>query len=280
MNLDRLQRWMLAVVTHPESGEAGVQTAVTEHAGDLGVTPEKLEDLVPAGPELSGAERLGIYARMIWLRFLESMEDDFQGVRALVGAERFRGLVRAYLHARPSRSYTLFDLGASFAEWLRDEATDVPEREAAVDLARLERALLDVGQGPDAPRLDADALLAVPRERWPEVRFRLAPAHRLLELRHAATDHLAAVLRGEEPPPPERRPCRVCVHRTGWRARWTELTRAEHALLAALDGGAPLAEALAQAVAGAPAEGEALLADLEGTFRAWTASELLSGVEA
>lgn len=275
LSLETFQRWVQATVLDPDGVDAGTAAAAEE----LGLDPTALLELVTPGPHLRGPERLAVYSDMIRLRFGESMDEDFRGVAHLVGRERFRALARGYLVAHPSTSHTLHRLGARFADWLLDSAPDVEHRRLAHELARLERAILDVFEGPDASRLAQDDLLALPRERWGEVRFRLAPSLRLFALEYPANAYLSAVFAGQVPPVPERGASHVCVHRTNWRVSRTDLARGEFVLLRALAEGAPLASAFEAVHEDSEAELEALVRDLEGRFREWTELELFSAAE-
>src|SRR4051794_28667456 len=68
---------------------------------------------------LTAAERLDIYRRQYWLRMLAALEEDFPGLRLVVGVRAFRKLAAAYVEACPSRSFTLRDFGRGLPEWLR-----------------------------------------------------------------------------------------------------------------------------------------------------------------
>src|SRR5579864_8931296 len=67
---------------------------------------------------LTAVERLEIYSRSYWFRILDSLYDDFPGLRAVLGEQSFRLLSHAYLADCPSRSFTLRDLGSRLGEWL------------------------------------------------------------------------------------------------------------------------------------------------------------------
>jgi hypothetical protein len=275
-SLDGLERWMQDVLLHPDGVESGVRAAADRH----GVAAETLEDVVPRGPTLSGAERLGVYSRMIRLRFLESMDEDFQGVRALVGPARFGRLCREYLTAHPSRSHRLGALGAAFPGWLANGASDVEHRALAVELATVERAILDVYEEADATPLEVDALLAIPEERWTDARFAVCPALRVFACSFPANRYLTDVFAGGTPEVPDPEPSFVCVHRTAWRVKRTDLTREEHAVLRALAAGETLGTALEAALALEGADAERLFASVGDTFREWAAMELFRAVEA
>jgi len=275
LTLDRFEHWMQEVILSP----LGVEAAVARFADEFGISPTEFEQLVPAGPELTGAERLGIYARMIGLRFMESMDEDFLGVIALVGKPRFRELAEQYLLDQPSRAHSLNQLGAGFADWLANTELELEHRELCSELARVERAILDVYEAPDAPTLSVDALLALPRDRWVETRFTPSPALQLFRCKYPTNAYLSDVFAGRSPEVPAPGESFLCVHRSNWRSSRTDLTREQHALLTALIAGAPLADAFAAALAEESADAEGLMATIGETFEDWTAKQFFRSAE-
>src|SRR5260370_14613519 len=88
---------------------------------------------------LSSVERLEIYNRQYWFRLFDSFEEDFPGLKAVLGEKRFERLMRAYITDRPSTSYTLRDLGARLPDWLiKNEAFTGSDSVLAQDVVRLE----------------------------------------------------------------------------------------------------------------------------------------------
>jgi hypothetical protein len=75
-------------------------------------------EFIKPNNRLTSLERLEIYSRSYWFRILDSLYDDFPGLRAVLGERDFRRLSRAYLADCPSRSFTLRDLGSRLVEWL------------------------------------------------------------------------------------------------------------------------------------------------------------------
>ncbi|MFC5720427.1 DNA-binding domain-containing protein [Streptomyces gamaensis] len=137
----------------------------------LADTQRWLQDaiLAPDGPDLrsvghvltpsaalSARQRLDVYRRGYRLRLLEAMRGLHPALRALLGPGLFDDFALDYLDARPSRSYTLFQLDVSFAEHLAahrpDRASLDGRREGwvdvLVDLVRYERAFAEVHDAP------------------------------------------------------------------------------------------------------------------------------------
>ena len=76
-------------------------------------------EFIKPNNRLTSLERLEIYSRSYWFRALDSLYDDFPGLRAVLGERAFHRLSRAYLADCPSRSFTLRNLGERLAGWLQ-----------------------------------------------------------------------------------------------------------------------------------------------------------------
>ena len=150
------------------------------------VRPGRTRDVVlPSHRGLRAAERVGIYQGMYLPRMLEALESDYPGLAHFLGHDRWTRLVRRYLTAHPSRSYTLNELGRRLPEFVR--AHGLPRPAFCHDLARLEWAMSQVF---DAPAHAADRRRGDRRRcgRGELERARLVPsaALRLLVLDHDA----------------------------------------------------------------------------------------------
>jgi len=87
---------------------------------------------------------LEIYNRQYWFRVVECIYEDYPGVLAVMGEGRFRNLTVAYLANHPSTSFTLRNLGRHLADFILAEPKWTgPDREFAVDMARLEWAHIE-----------------------------------------------------------------------------------------------------------------------------------------
>lgn len=137
--LDDLQRWMLGALVAPGSVD---RQAVAE-------------TLLP-GARLDAAACLAIYQRSYVLRLRLCLGEQFPATRHALGRALFDDFADEYLRVCPPDSYTLYELGRRFADWM--EATrpdrDLPadERESwidfMVDLARYERELFRLFDAP------------------------------------------------------------------------------------------------------------------------------------
>ncbi len=192
--LDQLERWMLEVVSHRGGVSAGLEAERARRHLPAGA--KRLEDIVEPSASLGAAERLGIYASMYYWRLIDVLVEDYPTVRHLLGADRFHETAAAYVDAHPSTHYSLSMLGRTFPEYLRDEAPALPAREFVCEVALLERTIEEVFDAPRSPALAVDDLLAVPEDRWAELRFRMAPAFALHAFRYPVDDFYQALRDG------------------------------------------------------------------------------------
>jgi hypothetical protein len=117
---------------------------------------EETEQIVESSPRLTGAQRLAIYQRSYYLRILKCMREQFPALCHALKDELFTDFAHEYLQARPPESYTLYDLGRRFPDYLDETRPDREEVEEnreswidfMVDLARFERRLFVMFDAP------------------------------------------------------------------------------------------------------------------------------------
>ena len=165
----------------PELDLAALQRAF--HDACTGAAPlASARDLVREDG-VDPARRLGAYAHAYRARIAGVIAADYPKLRALLGEVGFDELVDPYLRAYPTRHPSLREAGLHLAAFLDGEG-----RAAHAELARLERARVEVFDGPDAAPLSRDDLAALPPEEFPLLRLRLVPASVLVELTTSADD--------------------------------------------------------------------------------------------
>src|SRR5579863_5842095 len=142
-------------------------------------------EFIKPNNRLTSLERLEIYSRSYWFRILDSLYDDFPGLRAVLGERAFHRLSRAYLADCPSRSFTLRNLGSRLADWLQRNPPYAGGRcSLALDMARLEWAHIEAFDNAAERVLGPEDLL----ELGPEFRASLQPYIRLLALHYPVDD--------------------------------------------------------------------------------------------
>ncbi len=152
-----------------------------------GLPPEHVTAFVHGDAKMSAMARVDIYNGMYFLRLLDMVREDFPITEAALGAEVFRDLCADFLAALPPSKPTARDTGERWPEFL---AARPPAAQPAwlPDLARLEWAIADVFDDPDAPLLDGGQLAGITPERLVALPLRFVPAHRLLRCTFAADD--------------------------------------------------------------------------------------------
>jgi hypothetical protein len=138
-------------------------------------------ELVKPNDRLTSTERLNIYHRQYWYRILDSFNEDFPGLCAILGDRAFERLSRAYLSDCPSQSFTLRNLGSQLEHWLREHPEFAGSNLAlALDMIRLEWAHIETFDSGERKPLGPEDLL----ELGPELVITLQPHIRLLELQY------------------------------------------------------------------------------------------------
>jgi hypothetical protein len=272
-SLHALERWMQELLTHPDGPGAGAASPAARAA--LAVT---IPDVFLPSRELTSEERVGVYAEMYFARLIEVLEEEFPALVHLLGHERAHELFHAYVIAHPSRHYSLNVLGKKLEAFLRDEALELESRPFAVELARLERAIQDVFDAPECTSLAADAIAAVPQDRWPRARLVPVPAFALFAFEHPVNAWYQAFKNDEPRPVPAPERTFLAVFRQDGRVWRMDLSPAQHALLAALANGRALEPALLE-LAGSGHDLAAIAPQLQGWFRTWAAEGFFARVE-
>src|SRR5271163_3982365 len=184
--LRELQRVMSAALFRPLTSQWGMQ----KHWTDGSPMHDVAAEFIKPNDRLSSFERLEIYNRQYWFRVLASLDEDFRGLRAIIGPRRFEALCKAYLIECPSESFTLRNLGSRLEWWLRSHPEQLqPRAGLALDMVRLEWAEIEAFDGAAEPALVPGDVLASD----PDPRFRLQPHLQLLSFHYAVDDLLLAI---------------------------------------------------------------------------------------
>jgi hypothetical protein len=288
VNLEELQREVFDVIRQPLTAEERMRSRTLDGRS----TREIVEKIIKPNDRLTSVERLEIYNRVYWFRILSSLAEDFPGLRAVIGQQRFDRLLVAYLSELPSESFTLRNLGSRLEAWLRDHLEFVPKTERiAVDMVRLEWADIDVFDSAELPKLTEEDL----RSQGADPTFHLQPYLRLLDLAYPVDNLLLKIRSDQENKEPEtdiasnvvvmesapRRHKRVAlpkskkvylaVHRQENEVYFKRLRPEAFALLRALQQGKPLSEAIAESVDWTNQKAEYITVRLHDWFANWAA---------
>ena len=108
-DLSEVQKWMHSSLIAPRSG----------------TTAETQSRLASSNPDLPPQAGLAIYQRSYALRIAACMREQFPALGHALGEDLFNDFVAEYVRALPPESYTLYDLGRRFADYL-DETKPPP----------------------------------------------------------------------------------------------------------------------------------------------------------
>jgi hypothetical protein len=125
---------------------------------------------------------LDVYRSGYALRLIEVLTNDFPGVVAMMGAEAFDQMARAYIAAHPSRHPSVRWFGKGLADFLATAPYD--RTPAAAEMARFEWALGEAFDSIDVEPLRAEAVMAVPPEAWETISFAPLPSLQRLSFAH------------------------------------------------------------------------------------------------
>ncbi|HQZ16651.1 MAG TPA: putative DNA-binding domain-containing protein [Vicinamibacteria bacterium] len=272
MRLASLQRWMQAVVVHPGT----TAEALRSREARAHLKPARLESVLLPSKTLSAAQRIAIYQEMYPLRMRDALASDYPGLEHFLGP-RFWDFVTAYTKAHPSMGYTLNRLGDQVPAFLARQKALKPAGFLR-DLARLELAITESFDSPQADLLSAEDLEAMAPARLGRARLLTAPSLRLVSLEWNAGAYLDTV-RDEkhDHPRPRRSRSFTAVVRRNYSVYRFPLSEAAFLVLTDLQDGCSIASSVERAM-GRRGSRRAAAEDFAGWFRTWTAEGVFSGI--
>ncbi|HSC46448.1 MAG TPA: DNA-binding domain-containing protein, partial [Gammaproteobacteria bacterium] len=114
----------------------------------------------------SAEERVGIYVDAYRLRLLEILEDNYPGLRVLVGDEVFDRLGRSYIDAHPSIHPSVRWFSRHLEEFLKTTAPYAGHPYLA-EMAAFEWAQSMVFDAADAAQVAIEEMTVVAPDQWP-----------------------------------------------------------------------------------------------------------------
>lgn len=187
-SLKSTQRLFLKMVRQPLTGNYRLKPM--PKSGSL--SRKSVHGLIKSNDILQAEERLELYARQYWFRIIDSLIEDFPGVRAILGEKRFDALIEDYIARCPSRSYTLRNLGSRFPGYLKLQLHSSRHADrAALEMAKLEWEKIEAFDAAEYSPLDPEALTLA------SAKLQLQPHVRLLTLDYPVDDWLVRLNREE-----------------------------------------------------------------------------------
>ena len=284
LNLEELQRAVFDVIRQPLTQDETMR----EQTLDGRSTRQIAEEIIKPNDRLTSVERLEIYNRVYWFRLLSSLADDFPGLRAVIGQEKFYQVLLGYLTELPSISFTLRDLGSRLEAWLRAHPESISGHERmALDMVRLEWADIEAFDALQLPTLTQKELAALGEDPV----FHLQPYLQLFDFAYPVDEFLLKVRETEEPendissnvvvmestetkpapqlPLPKAKKVFLAVHRQENIVYFKRLKPEAFALLRALQQGQPLSQAIESSVNWSGRKLERVMEQLHDWFANW-----------
>ena len=285
MNLEQMQRAVFDVIRQPLTEDERMR----EQTLDGRSTTKIAEEIIKPNDRLTSVERLEIYNRVYWFRILSSLADDFPGLRAVIGQEKFDQVLLGYLTELPSESFTLRDLGSRLETWLRAHPEFISGHERmALDMVRLEWADIEAFDAAELPTLTQAELGSLGEDPV----FRLQPYIQLLDLAYPVDELLLKVRETEEPendissnvvvmdepascqhkqhPLPKAKKVFLAVHRQENTVYFKRLKPEAFALLRGMQQGQPLSQAIESSVNWSGKKLERVMEQLHDWFANWS----------
>ncbi|MES2265660.1 MAG: DNA-binding domain-containing protein [Bacteroidota bacterium] len=226
-----LQNWLRTVVMAP--GFLNQKIGFANHTYQLNE-----HDVVSHNDIASVHSRLNVYSSGYMMRLLDCMYADYAVSKKFMGDELFDSFAKAYLMYHPSTSYTLYDLGEKFPDFLDKTKPKVPDGEdsSAFDipatLARVERARQVALRAPGTEQDIADAGINDVYQMFSTtLNIRIPECLQLLELDLPMKRFFEAVLRDEEYELPSLQKTFMAISRKNYRVVLDEITELQYLLL-------------------------------------------------
>lgn len=282
--LDVVQRWMQAVIVHPDGVAAGIESVAAQ--SEVTVTADRVEEVIDRSHTQSSIERLEVYANAYRARLMEVLVGEYPALVHAIGEEVFVELANGYLEAHPPRSYTLAVLGKYFPDYLaksrpaRDD--DQPDwADFLIDLARLERIYSEVFDGPGIEQITAiseDDLRGLSVEAWLHSKLIPAPCLRLATFDFPVHEYATDVRCERQPTPPLAQTTHLAITRRDFIVRRVGLSEPEFKVLSALIAGQTISEALESLLQTTRQPAAEITDDVRRWFQTWTVARYFVGI--
>lgn len=220
--------------------------------------------LIRPGKNLTSFQRLEVYNQQYWYRLLDCLEDDFPGLRALLGQRRFARLAREYIVSHPSKTFSLRDLGQELVSFLQRRSDLIePNPPLCVEMAMFEWAKIVAFDGPASAAIDADYIrtnaagelkiglqpyLTLLDLHYALDRYSIALADRQKDRNEAGSDRKKEKRTAKRAPYPVREEICLVVHRHENVVYFKRVERAAFVILTALRRGRSLNDAVSDAL--------------------------------
>lgn len=284
MNLEQFQRAVFEVTSQPLAPSERLRPRLPDGRS----VREIADGLVKPNDRMTSFERLQVYSQQYWFRILASLNEDFPGLRSLIGERKFEKLAVAYLNENPSESFTLRNLGSRLEAWLGKHPEHIAGVERiAMDMVRLEWADIEAFDKLALPQITAGDIANLSGDTI----LHLQPHLQLLDFAYPV-DELLLRIRGRDPKNdaasnavlkfprpvrirrsslPRRQKIFLAVYRLEGAVYFKRLSRDGFTLVQALGDGKPLEEAIEVSLVHSRRSVDRLGAQVQEWFKDWSA---------
>lgn len=258
-NLADIQKYFVKAISNPLNPK--YKSAEKINSG--GSFKKIAKKLIKPNDRLTSFERLEIYNRQYWFRLMECLEQDFSGLKALLGNKKFNQLAVAYIQKHKSKSYTLRNLGQFLPDFIKKNKKlcgsryEICKQAVALEWAQIE-AFDKAGKAVISPEKLA-------KKNPEKLKLKIRPYMTLLELDYPLDDFLISLRKdnqnrseaGSEKAPekstkaiklPNKQKTYVVVHRFQNKVYFKKLDKAGFVILAELAKGKNLGSACSKGV--------------------------------
>ena len=205
--------------------------------------PNQFSAQVKRSSKASEAALLNIYRNAYGARLVEVLGNDYPALKAMMGAQPFAEMGKAYVAAYPSQHPSARWVGGKLAQFLLEDPR-YAKQPALAEMAAFEWAQAGAFDAADIEPVNFEQLAAIPVESWPGLRFRFTPSLRRLTLAFDVPSLWLAINEnkaGDAPPMAAPREGKWLIWRAGLEVRFRPLEADEAWAIDAASGDADFA---------------------------------------
>ena len=195
---------------------------------------EEIGKYILGGNGISSKERMGIYINGYKARLLECLQADYPYLNKFLGNDLFGYFALSYLREYPPKSYSLFDLGNNFSEYLDKTKPNTSSVSLfPVELAKLERVRVEVQRSFGTEGVDQKPPFSAFSFSFFDEKeiYCASPCLRLLSSNFDLTGFLDRIEREDQPVLPDFTKTKIAVCRNNFRINFQRIEEWQYCFL-------------------------------------------------
>lgn len=129
--------------------------------------------------KVPATSRLEIYREGYFLRLLEVLQNDFEGLHTLLGDHQFEELAYHYIKTHPSTFRSVRWFGKFLFQYLQN-TEPYRDQPFLVEMAQFEWALTEAFDAQNSNTITIETMSGIQPDDWPYIHFKLHPSQRIL----------------------------------------------------------------------------------------------------